>query len=214
MDNLRNEMLTRWNEKGGTYDNGAHGIGDPAEIEAWKKLFEACPSKTKHLDVGAGTGFVSLIAAECDMDVTALDWSDTMLNQAKTKAEEQNLVINFVQGVTETLPFEDAAFELLTARHVMWTLAEPEQAFREWGRVLKEGGRAWADYSPRIGPGHHYSEDVENSLPLNKNIAPEIIAELFQKAGFRDVGYTVEEKGHAHGDHIHKRLHYFFTCTK
>lgn len=214
MDALREEMRDRWNEKGGNYDEGHHGIGDPKEIETWRNLFAQCPGGTKVLDVGTGTGFVSLIAAECGLAVTALDWSRTMLDQARAKAKSQNLGINFVQGLTETLPFNEKDFQLLTARHVMWTLADPVQAFREWYRVLAAGGLVWADYSPRTSPGSHYREEIELRLPLNRDIPAETIADMFRQAGFSRVSYRMEEKVHVHDGCEQTRTHYFFTAEK
>lgn len=214
MDALREEMRERWNEKGGNYDEGHHGIGDPGEIETWRNLFAQCPGGTKVLDVGTGTGFVSHIAAECGLAVTALDWSQTMLDQAIAKAKAQNLSIRFVQGLTETLPFGEGDFQLLTARHVIWTLTDPVQAFREWYRVLEPGGTVWADYSPRTAPGSHYREEVERRLPLNRDIPPETVADLFRQAGFSRVSHKKEERVHSHDGSQQTKVHYFFTVEK
>jgi ubiquinone/menaquinone biosynthesis C-methylase UbiE len=214
LDALRKEMRDRWDEKGGNYDEGHHGIGDPKEIETWRNLFVQCPGGTKILDVGTGTGFVSLIAAECGLAVTALDWSRTMLDQAAAKAKAQNLAINFVQGLTETLPFKEGAFQLLSARHVMWTLADPVQAFREWHRVLAAEGAVWADYSPRTSPGSHYREEVELQLPLNRDIPAEAIEDLFRQAGFSRVIHRTEERVHSHDACQQTKIHYFFTAQK
>ena len=39
------------------------------------------------------------------------------------------------------LSFDDNTFDLLINRNVTWTLYDPEQAYKEWYRVLKPGGR-------------------------------------------------------------------------
>jgi ubiquinone/menaquinone biosynthesis C-methylase UbiE len=197
---LREEMRSRWNEKGGDYDqSGAHGVHNPEEREQWLRLLKERPKGQKILDVGTGTGFVALLAAELGHEVTGLDWSETMLRQAEAKAEAKNLTVHFTQGSTETLPFQANSFQAVTARHVLWTLTDPAQAFAEWYRVLQPGGRVWADYSPRreMGNSHHYSDDVEKRLPLNQKIAPETIVGLFQAAGFRNTAMQKREhKGH------------------
>ncbi len=35
----------------------------------------------------------------------------------------------------------DAGYDVIIARHLVWTLVDPEKAFREWFRILKPGGR-------------------------------------------------------------------------
>jgi ubiquinone/menaquinone biosynthesis C-methylase UbiE len=106
MDEIRKEMRSRWNTNGWNYDSAeAHGVNDPVERAQWKNMLAFLPKETQVLDVGAGTGFVALIAAEIGLDVTAFDWSETMLGQAKKKAAAKNLIIKFEQGNMENLPF-------------------------------------------------------------------------------------------------------------
>ena len=50
------------------------------------------------LDVGAGTGALSLLAAEIGHRVTALDLSEGMLAVAERKAVERGLELEFVVG--------------------------------------------------------------------------------------------------------------------
>ncbi|TDA64042.1 MAG: class I SAM-dependent methyltransferase [Clostridia bacterium] len=92
---------------------------------------------------------VALILAELGHRVTGIDWSVTMLDQAREKAQKAGLEITFVEGEIENLPFPDASFDLVVARHVLWTLVLPEQTLAEWHRVLRPNGRALVDYSPR-----------------------------------------------------------------
>lgn len=215
MNHLQEQMRRRWDEKGWDYDHShAHGVHSDNEKSQWKARFQAHSEKALEvLDVGTGTGFVALLAAELGHQVTAIDWSRTMLAQAKSKAESESLEIEFIEGMTESLPFENDRFDVLTARHLLWTLSDPDQALSEWFRVIKPGGTVWADYTPRNEEhaGHHYSDEVENQLPLNKNISQETVEALFRNAGFIDVRAERLDRGPEHHGH---RTTYLFSGVK
>jgi ubiquinone/menaquinone biosynthesis C-methylase UbiE len=198
MNSVRAEMQTRWNSDGWHYDDtDAHGVHCETDHAQWRTLLSGFPKRTKLLDAGTGTGFVALIAAELGLDSTGVDWSETMLTQAREKAKTQNLAMHLVQSDMETLPFDHNSFDVLTARHVIWTLIEPILVFSEWRRVLVPGGRVIADYSPRKGDHHigqHYSEETERKLPLNRDVSAEELADLFRKGGFTGVSFDAQEQ--------------------
>ncbi|QGP93856.1 Ubiquinone/menaquinone biosynthesis C-methyltransferase UbiE [Neomoorella glycerini] len=191
MNNLRQAMRERWNTKGYHYDHrGNHGTKSPAEKERWTKILEQLgPGPLAVLDVGTGTGFVALLLAEIGHRVTGIDWSTTMLDQARMKAREAGLEIAFIEAETESLPFAAACFDAVVARHVLWTLTDPRQTLTEWYRVLKPHGRVLADFSPRRSgtAGHHYPLEIEKKLPLNKALHPAEVVALFEDAGFTNV---------------------------
>ncbi|MDR0707100.1 MAG: class I SAM-dependent methyltransferase [Treponema sp.] len=218
MDEVRKEMRSRWNTDGWKYDSAeAHGIHDAGERTQWLDMLSPLPKETRILDVGTGTGFVALIAAEAGLRVTGLDWSETMLDQAKAKAAAQNLSVVFEQGTLENLPFAENSFDALTARHLLWTLLDPVEVFRQWFKVLKPEGRVFADYSPRKGSahiGHHYREDIEEKLPLNRDVPASEIERLFREAGFSDISFISRKKEVKHGDHAHIHDVFIFTCVK
>lgn len=89
------------------------------------------------LDVGAGTGRLSLRLAEKGADVIALDISDRML----AELERKNKKIITVVGDAEQLPFEDNFFDAVTAAFLIIHLKDPVRFFDEVYRVLKDGGR-------------------------------------------------------------------------
>lgn len=218
MNELKTEMQARWNTHADSYDTAhAHGIANAEEQARWINLFQG-KEFAKLLDVGCGTGFVALLAARAGLDVTGVDWSEGMMGQAVQKAKDEHLNLQFVLGATEDLPFPDGSFRYLTARHVMWTLTEPQAAFQEWFRVLEPGGCVFADYSPKQEPvsEQHYRLEVEKQLPLNRNVSSDAIADLFRRAGFSDI--SVQERRYSHPSHdsgetVHG-INYLFTCTK
>jgi demethylmenaquinone methyltransferase / 2-methoxy-6-polyprenyl-1,4-benzoquinol methylase len=91
------------------------------------------------LDVACGTGQVSVAAARIlgsAESITCLDPSEGMLSVAKRK-----LRARFVVGRAERLPFPDNSFDFLTMGYALRHVTGLEEAFREYLRVLKPGGR-------------------------------------------------------------------------
>jgi ubiquinone/menaquinone biosynthesis C-methylase UbiE len=93
------------------------------------------------LDVGCGTGFLSLELAGRGHRVTGLDFAPSMIERAERKAAELGFAVRFEQGDAEQMPFAPASFNLVISRHVLWTLPHPEAAVDDWLRVLRPGAR-------------------------------------------------------------------------
>ncbi len=90
----------------------------------------------KILDVGAGTGRVSLPLALAGAQVTALDVSEKILEVLKRK----NKKIATVVGEAENLPFENESFDIVTAAFLVVHLKDPKIFFDEVYKVLKPDG--------------------------------------------------------------------------
>lgn len=93
----------------------------------------------QHLDVGAGTGVVSLLAQEMvgqEGQVVAHDPSSGMLAEARRRG-----VRNAVQGLGEKLPYPDNHFDRVTMSYALRHVADLRSLFAEFSRVLKPGGK-------------------------------------------------------------------------
>src|ERR1700753_662484 len=178
-----------WEEEGAQYDEkDAHGIFSETECQLWTTALGAIPPSSRVLDIATGTGFVALLLAELGHQVTGFDASPAMLANARAKAAERGMAITFVEGVTERVPFPDASFDAVTARHFIWTLLEPDKAFAEWRRVLTAGGTLVADCSLNTQvAAHHYSDDVAAALPFSGVGDPAPIVDALRSAGFAEV---------------------------
>ena len=139
-----NEVREFWDSAAPTYDSLAgHGLFAEVEREAWCRLLERVlgDEPRRVLDVGTGTGFLALRAAELGHDVTGVDVSGAMLAQAETSAARAGLAVNFVSCSSELKVVADRRFDAIVCRHLLWTLPQPERTLRRWREVLPDGGR-------------------------------------------------------------------------
>ncbi|MBH2798221.1 class I SAM-dependent methyltransferase [Serratia marcescens] len=84
------------------------------------------------LDLGCGAGHASFTAAARVAQVVAYDLSAQMLAVVKQAAAEKGLGnIQLQQGVAESLPFEDASFDLVISRYSAHHWHDVGQALRE-----------------------------------------------------------------------------------
>ncbi len=139
---VKKRIRRYWDRRAYTYDRSPGHSPKDREIEVWKRLLKEKIEGNDTscvLDVGTGTGFLSIMLTEMGFNVVGLDISREMLRRAREKAKEMH--IEFVQGDAENLPFKTESFDAVVNRAVLWTLPDPERALAEWKRVLKSGGR-------------------------------------------------------------------------
>jgi ubiquinone/menaquinone biosynthesis C-methylase UbiE len=92
------------------------------------------------LDVGCGTGNISLPLAHRGAQVVGLDASVPMLARARDKAGRQDLSITWVTGVAGQLPFDDESFDGVVCILALDFMADRPKAVQEMVRVLRPGG--------------------------------------------------------------------------
>jgi len=110
-------------------------LGPASTVEA---LARYVPKSAKILDAGAGTGLVGqLMAKEGYADLTAIDLSQGMLDEARNKNVYRELR-QMVLG--EHLDFETAQFDAVISVGVFTLGHAPASAFDELVRVTKPGG--------------------------------------------------------------------------
>ncbi len=142
---LRDEIRDYWSARAATFDEQVgHEIFSESERQAWSDLFLrhlGSGEGRRALDLASGTGVISHLLHGLGFDVTGLDWSEAMLNQARAKAARRGADIRFVMGDAEQTLEKPESYDVLVTRHLVWTLVDPEAAFREWHSLLKPGGR-------------------------------------------------------------------------
>jgi len=117
--------------------------------EKWKRCLrkeilrqfpDRSPEEVRVLEIGTGPGFFAILLCETGFDVTAVDLTPAMLEEARKNAGALADRIHFAEMNAEKLDFEDAGFDVVVSRNLTWNLPHPARAYAEWTRVLKPGG--------------------------------------------------------------------------
>src|SRR6185369_16853513 len=131
--------------------------GDPAAVQAAliQSLYPWRDKVLSHanlqegeilLDVGCGDGFIAFGALEKvnTSRVIFSDISQDLLDHAQFMAREMNVLdrCRFVNTSADDLSvIEDASVDVVTTRSVLIYVSAKQQAFQEFYRVVKPGGR-------------------------------------------------------------------------
>ena len=176
-----------------SYDLSTEGA--PEESPMWEALFrQHIPYRSKVADLGAGTGYCSMLLAQMGYSVMALDWSEKRLAQVHDKAQAagQRRLLTQIADV-ERMPINEESFDAVVARQVLWTLLRPQEALAEWRRVLKPGGAAIVDFHP-AKPCAAYDQALLEMLPMRGVESSEQLLEMFRASGF---SRAVQAESHA-----------------
>ena len=91
------------------------------------------------LDLATGTGEVALRAARAGAQVTALDISAPLLEQARAKPGGNE--VDWVLGDVQRLPFDAASFDVVASSFGVIFGPDADAVAAELGRVCRPGGR-------------------------------------------------------------------------
>lgn len=119
-----------------------HGLRDVRTRAAWAERLTAWvpPRPADVLDVGCGTGSLSLLLAHAGHRVTGVDVAPRMVARAQAKLAAAGLPAHFHIGDAADPPTGDQRFDVLLCRHLLWTLPDPAAALRSWVARLRPGG--------------------------------------------------------------------------
>jgi len=131
-----------WDAAAASFDDEPdHGLRDPEVRRAWAgRLRGWLPGRPGDvLDLGCGTGSLSLLAAEQGYRVTGVDSSPAMVDLARAKLAGRDAA--FLVGDAATPPVGEERYDVVLVRHVLWALPDPARVLRHWRQLLRPGGR-------------------------------------------------------------------------
>lgn len=91
-------------------------------------------------DLGCGTGRNAVAMAEAGADVTAVDFSEGMLAEARARAGSGRVRF-VVRSLEEPLPFDDDSFDRVLCSLALEHVGNIDQAFAEMTRICRSGGQ-------------------------------------------------------------------------
>ena len=204
MSQTLEQIRQYWNSRAEGYTlSNREELEDEHRIFLWEQQIRRALNGRicRHvLDVGCGPGFFSVLLARLGYEVTAVDYTENMLAEARKNAAHYGVDIDFRRMDAQKLDFEDGIFDLVISRNVLWNLEQPEQAYREWLRVLKPNGTVMnfdgnfyyyvtdAEYGDRTRWEHKHMQGINaNSidrigehLPMARRLRPEWDVEELQ----------------------------------
>ena len=218
-DNLLQDLIIYWTNRAKGYSQTNQDELATDKRKIWQKLISNhAPNKNKLrvLDIGTGPGFLAIILALAGHEVTGVDVTQAMIDQAKDNASQYRVKVNFVLSDVHCLPFDDNHFDLIVLRNVTWNLSNPTVAYQEWFRVLNSQGKLlnfdanwylflfnkdlYSQYmqdrqnTMNYGIEDHYRqtntqemERISKLLPLSKEIRPQWDMNILQSIGYKNI---------------------------
>jgi SAM-dependent methyltransferase len=189
--------------------------------KAWATaILSKAPRKgtLKILDVGTGPGFFALILSQAGHDVTGIDAQPEMIECARENCSAAGVSPELFVMDSHKTEFPCGTFDMIVNRNVVWTLVHPEDAYREWHRILNLGGRLlvfdgnWSDdlnpeikaqvdrdreeYVKKYGqPLMSYKDDEyekargwKADMPLTNEKRPEWDEKVLGKIAYKNIG--------------------------
>ena len=156
-----------------------HDFNHKAEtFDSPKNIFLAnlvCPAVEKQidflsdkeiLDFGGGTGLLALPLAKQAKSVTLVDISEKMLEQARLKADQQDIKnIQFLEQDLLANPLEQQ-FDLIVVSRVLHHIPDLDATLAMFHHHLRENGQVFIADFVKIDINHHGFEltELENKL--------------------------------------------------
>ncbi|WP_341770585.1 SufS family cysteine desulfurase [Actinomadura rubrisoli] len=153
------------------------------------------------LDIGTGPGTVARIMAANagpSGSVVGTDINSAMLALAAEQPPVQGAPIEYVESGAAPLDVPDAAFDIVTAQHVLQFVPDRPAALAEIRRALRPGGRlgvmTWLglDDNPLFQALHQAVAALLGDEPAARfaepwTLEPDMVAQTVEDAGFTDV---------------------------
>lgn len=122
-------------------------IGEHADRELG--LLQRHLPRGRILDMGCGYGRIAIPLAKLGYDVTGIDHSKILLEEAKRRSSEEDLNIIFKEADISSVPSEDEKFDgVIYMWSVINEIEDYSKSLQESRRLLKTGGKVIVDMPP------------------------------------------------------------------
>lgn len=131
--------------------------------EPKKEIFSKASGNVIMIGAGTGNDFKFFPS---DVKITAIDFSQKMLDIAKKKLDHSPSPLELKQEDVQSLSYEDEAFDSAITSCVFCSVPDPVKGLKEVFRVLKPGGNlAMFEHTDSKNPFFHFALKVMNLLP-------------------------------------------------
>lgn len=145
VDSVKARLKSIWTA--GDYDRFSRYMEGSAR-EFYERLTVAPGSQL--LDVACGSGQLALMAAKDGIRVTGVDIAGNLVERARTRANAEGLNVRFEEADAESLPFDDASFDVVVSLIGAMFAPRPQLVAQEMLRICVPGGTvAMANWTPQ-----------------------------------------------------------------
>jgi len=145
MDSIKTRLKSIWTA--GDYDRFSRFMEGGAR-EFYERLNVAPGCQL--LDVACGSGQLALLASKDGVEVTGVDIAGNLVERARARAQAEGLNARFEEADAESLPFDDASFDVVVSLIGAMFAPRPKHVAKELLRVCVPGGTiAMANWTPQ-----------------------------------------------------------------
>ena len=192
-------MKHDFNHKAETFDSLKNIFLANLVFQAVEKQIDVLSDK-EILDFGGGTGLLSLPLAEQTRSVTLVDISEKMLEQARLKAEQQDIKnIQFLEQDLLKNPLKQE-FDLIVVCRVLHHMPDLDAALSLFHQHLKEDGQLLIADFTKTEANHHGFDLAELEKQLIEHGFSSVHSQILYSAedlfqgNYSELFFTVAQK--------------------
>lgn len=202
------EIAKYWDKQSSIWSEEKQEAWTLPETTYWLHYFKSLLpdlSGNRVLEVGTASGYFANILHLAGYEVTAVDLSPNMIDEAKKVSVDLGFPISYHVMDAQDLQFQKNHFDLVFTRLMTWTTPDVERFYRGSFDVLKPGGM-FLNFDGDFGnmcftqEGHErYPEGImeqanaiKSKLDISKHNRPKRDIELLERAGFEQISVDKE----------------------
>ena len=196
-------MKHDFNHKAETFDSPKNIFLANLVCQAVEKQIDFLSDK-KILDFGGGTGLLALPLAKQAQSVTLVDISEKMLEQARLKAEQQDIKnIQFLEQDLLANPLEQQ-FDLIVVSRVLHHMPDLDATLAMFHHHLRENGQVLIADFVKTDTNHHGFDLAELEKQLIEHGFSSVHSQILYSAedlfqgNYAELFLTVAQKSLAH----------------